>query len=235
LNIAAPSEIPGEAVVAAYLANRLSETEAQEFELYCLQHPDFARDVERELTLKTGMREADQSVAPVSVPTYKRRYRWRLALAASVAVLASAVLIIQYVMDKQPALVAFTSTIDVPEQLRRSAVSQVWLVRVRGNSAATRVSAPADGVVEIRLLPDKDSKSGDYSVQISRESLSSTKPLIVKHLKQATDGYLQLYVPAKQMIGRTWLISVAEGDDFEKSQPHEVFRVQFVAASDSAN
>jgi hypothetical protein len=235
LNIAAQGEPPGEAVVADYLANRLSEAEAQAFELYCLEHPDFARDVERELALKTGMRQAHESVAPVSVPTYMRRYRWRLALAASVAVLASAVFILQYAKDKQPALVAFTSSTDVPDQLKGSAVSQVWLVRVRGKSAATRVSAPADGVVEIRLLPDMESKSGDYSVQISRESLSSTKPLIVKHLKQATDGYLQLYVPAKQMIGRTWLISVAEGDDFEKSQPHEVFRVQFVAASGSAN
>ena len=235
MNIAAPGEAPGETVVADYLANRLSETEAQVFELYCLQHPDFARDVERELALRTGMRQAHQSVAPVSVPTRKRRYaRWPLALAASVVVLASAVLSIQYVMNKQPSLVAFTSTVDVPEQLKRSAVSQVWLVRVRGKSAATQVSAPVDGVVEIRLLPDKDSKSGDYSVQISAESPSSTKPLTVRHLSPASDSYLQLYVPAKQMIGRTWLISVAEGGDFGKSQGVEAFRVQFVAATEPA-
>ena len=200
-----------------------------------MEHPDFARDVERELALKTGMRGAHQSVAPVSVPMHKRRYRFRLALAASVAVLASAVLVIQYSKDKQPALVAFTSTMDVPDQLKGSVVSQVWLVRVRGNRAATQVSAPADGVVEIRLLPDLNSKSGDYSVQISAQSPSSTKPLTVGNLRPATDGYLQLYVPAKQMIGRTWLISVAEGGDFEKSQAHEVFRVQFVAAPGSAN
>jgi hypothetical protein len=236
LNIAAPGEAPGETVVADYLANRLSETEAQAFELYCLEHPDFARDVERELALKTGMREADQSPAQISAPTRRRRYgRWRLALAASIVVFASAVWIIQYAMDKRPALVAFTSTTDVPEQLRRSAISQVWLVRVRGKSAATQVSAPADGVVEIRLLPGMDSKSGDYSVEISGESPSSTKPLTVKNLKPATDGYLQLYVPAKQMIGRTWLISVAEGSDFEKSQAHEVFRVQFVTAAGPAH
>jgi hypothetical protein len=231
VNIAAQGEAPGEAVVADYLANRLSDAEAQAFEIYCLEHPDFAREVERELAIKTGMRQAHQSVAQVSVPTHKRRYRrWPLTLAASVVALASAVLIVQYVIDKRPALVAFSSTTDVPDQLKRSAVSQVWLVRVRGNSAATQVSAPAAGVVEIRLLPGKDSKSGDYSVQISAEPPSSTKPLTVRHLKQATDGYLQLYVPAKQMLGRTWLISVAEGGDSGKSQPQEVFRVQFVAA-----
>jgi hypothetical protein len=236
VNTAVQGEAPGEGVVADYLANRLSEEEAQAFELYCLEHPDFARDVESELALKTGMREADQSPAQISVPTRRRRYgRWPLALAASVVAVASAILIIQYAMEKRPALVAFTSSMDVPEQLKRSAVSQVWLVRVRGKSAATQVSAPADGVVEIRLLPDMNSKSGDYSVQISTESPSSTKPLTVRNLKTAADGYLQLYLPASQMIGRTWSISVAEGSDFGKSQSHEVFRVQFVSAAGPAH
>jgi hypothetical protein len=235
LIIAAQGEAPGETVVADYLANRLSETEAQAFELYCLEHPDFARDVEHELALKTGMSEAHQSPAPVSVPTHKRHYpRWRLALAASVAVLAGAVLIVQLVMDKQPPLVAFTSTVDVPDQLKRSAVSQIWLVRVRGNRAATQVLATADGVVEIHLLPDKDSKSGDYSVQISAESPSSTHPLTVRHLRTAADGYLTLYVPASQMVGRTWLISVAADGDVQ-SPGREVFRVQFVNAPGQAH
>jgi hypothetical protein len=236
LNIAAQGEAPGETVVADYLANRLSEAEAQAFELYCLEHPDFARDVERELALKTGMREAQQSPAAVSVPTHRRRpARWRMALAASVVILASAVWIIQYASDKRPALVAFTSTTDVPDQLKRFAISQVWLVRVRGKGAATQVSAPADGIVEIRLLPGMDSKSGEYSVQISAEAPSSTKPLAVGNLKTAADGYLQFYVPASQMVGRTWLISVAEGGDFGKSPSHEIFRVQFVTATGPAH
>jgi hypothetical protein len=237
LNTAAPSEAPGEAVVADYLANRLSEAEAHSFEHYCLEHPDFAREVERELALKTGMRQAQAGARQVSASMSPKRQlsRWPLALAASVVVLASAVLIIQYVMDKQPQLVAFTSTTDVPDRLKRSAVSQVWLVRVRGNSATTQVSAPVDGVVEIRLLPDLDSKSGDYSVQISAQSPSSTKPLTVRHLRPAADGYLQLYVPASQIVGRTWLISVAEDGDSGKAQSHAVFRVQFVTAAGPAH
>jgi hypothetical protein len=231
VNTTAQRAAPGEGVIADYLANRLSEAQAQEFEHYCLQHPDFARDVERELALKTGLRQAHRSVAQVSVPTHKRRYgRWPLALAASVAVLASAVVLIQYSTDKQPSLVAFTSTADIPDHLRSSAVSQVRLVRVRGNGGATQASAPANGVVEIRLLPDLNSKSGDYSIQISAESPSSTRPLTIRNLRPASDGYLQLYVPASQMIGRTWLISAAEDGDFVKSKSEEAFRVQFVAA-----
>jgi hypothetical protein len=236
LNIAAPSEAPGEAVVADYLANRLSEAEAQSFEHYCLEHPDFAREVECELALQTGLRQAHQSVAQVGLRTHERRYgRWPLALAASVVVLASAVLVIQYSKDKESPLLAFTSTVDIPDHLRRSSLSQVRLVRMRGNEATTQVSASINGLVEFQLLPDLSPKSGDYSLQIASESGSSTKPLIVKHLRPADNGYLQLYVPASQMIGQTWLISVAEDGDFGKSQSMEVFRVEFVAASESAN
>lgn len=235
MNTSAQGEAPGESVIADYLANRLSEAEAQAFEQYCLQHPDFARDVERELALKTGMRQAHQSVAPVRVPTHKRRYRqWAFALAACVAVLGSAVLVIQYSKDTQPSLVAFTSTIDIPDQLRGSAISEIRVVRMRGNDAVTQVSASANGLVEIRLLPSLSSKSGGYSLQIADESGPSTKPLTVRNLRPAPDGYLQLYVPASQMIGRTWLISLAENGDFGKSQTKEVFRIQFVAAAGSA-
>jgi hypothetical protein len=235
VNTAAQGEAPGEGVVTDYLANRLNEEEAKAFEQYCLEHPDFAREVEREIALKVGLRQAHQSTAQVSMPTQKRRYgRWPLALAACVAVLASAVLIIQYVMDNQPSLVAFASTVDIPDQLRRSAVSQVRLVRVRGKDVATQVSASADGIVEIQLLPDLSSKSGNYSIQIAAESPSSTKPLTVRYLRPEADGYLKVYVPANEIIGRTWLISVAEDGDL-KSQNKEVFRVQFVSASGSAN
>lgn len=235
MNTAAQGEAPGEGVVADYLANRLSEAAAQSFEHYCLEHPEFAREVERELGLKTGLRQAHQAVAQVTVPTHKRRYgRWPLALAACIAVVACAVLIIQHVTDKQPSLVAFASTVDIPDKLRRSAVSRVRLVRVRGQDVAAQASAFADGIVEIELLPDLYSMYGDYSIQITAESPSSTKPLTIRNLRPGDDGYLKLYVPANQIIGRTWLISVAQDGDL-KSQSREVFRVQFVNAAGLAN
>jgi hypothetical protein len=133
-------------------------------------------------------------------------------------------------MDKRSALVAFNSITDLPSQLRGSSVSRVTLIRMRGKDAAARIPVSATGVVEIRLLPDSDSKSGSYSVRIASESPLSTKPLAVEHLRAAADGYLQLYVPASQMIGRAWLISLADSDDSRQSRDTIVYRVQFVAA-----
>jgi hypothetical protein len=224
---AAQDDAPEEGVVADYLANRLSEDQAQAFEHYCLEHPDFARDVERELALKTGLRQAHQPIVQVSSPVHKRRYgRWPLALAASVVFLICAVAVFEYSMDRRSALVAFTSAVDLPEHLRHAAVSPVTLVRMRGKEEVTQVSAADNGLVEIRMLPDLESKSGDYSVQISTESAASIKPLTVGHLRPV-DGYLQLYVPVSQMIGRTWLISVVGNGDSGQS---EVYRVRIVAA-----
>jgi hypothetical protein len=232
---ATQSQAPGEEVVADYLANRLSEDKAQAFEHYCLEHPDFARDVEHELALKTGLRQADQPTVHVSAPVRRRRFgRWPLALAASVVVLVSAVLVYQYSSNRIPTLVAFTSVSDLPEQLRLASVSEVRLVRMRRGMEATQVSASANGLVDLRLIPDSIAESGIYSVQISAESQSSTKPLIVRGLRPTPDGYLQVYVPAAQMIGRTWLVSVGEDADVGKQQSVEVFRLQFVAASGTA-
>jgi hypothetical protein len=230
VNTAVQGEAPAEGVIADYLANRLSETEAQEFELYCLRHPDFARHVERELALKTGLRELHRSAPQISSAGRKRYGGRPLALAASVAVFASAALLFQYSLDKRPSLVAFRSMADIPDPLRSSAVSQVRLIRMRGSDAATRVSASARGLVDIRLVPDSIAESGIYSVQISAESQSSTKPLIVRGLRPTPDGYLQVFVPAAQMIGRVWLVSVGEDADVGKQQGVEVFRVEFVAA-----
>jgi hypothetical protein len=231
VNSAAQDEAPGEGLVADYLANRLNEAEAQAFELYCLEHPDFAREVEGELALKTGLREAHKSVAKVSALTPRRRVgRWPLAFAATVAVLASAFLIVQHLMERPTPLVAFASTADVPDSLRRSVVSHVSLLRVRGIDPSTQVSVAANSVVEIRLLPDLDSKSGDYTIQISAESASSIKPLTVRNLRPEVDGFLQFYLPASQMLGRTWSISVSVDGNFGGSQPIEVFRVEFVTA-----
>jgi hypothetical protein len=230
VNIATQGEGPGEEVVADYLANRLGEAEAQAFELYCLGHPDFARHVERELALKTGLHQVDQPVIQVNVPRRDRRdRRWPLAIAASVVVVVSAVLIIRYSVDRQPRLAAFPSVVDLPAQLRRAAVSEVRLVRMRGNETATRVSVPAGGVVDIRVIPGVIAASGAYAIRISGESPSTTKPLIVRGLRPAPGGYLQLYVPAAQMIGQTWVISVGDDADFAKSQSAEVFRLGVAA------
>jgi hypothetical protein len=232
LNVTWRMEGPSERVVADYVANRLSEAEAQAFELYCLDHPDFAQHVEREVALKAGMRQAKgaENAKVSAVPSPKRRYlSWPLALAASVVIIISAVVVYQYSSKSPPGLVAFKSLNEVTNQLRHAAVSEIRLVRVRGADSVTRVSVPTEGLVDIRLLPDVPSNSGVYSIRIAAEPPLSISALVVRDLKPDANGYLQLYVAAAPLVGHSWLISAGEGGSVE------VFRVEFTSASATAH
>ena len=226
----APAQIeaPDENVVADYLAHRLSDSQAQTFELYCLEHPAFARQVEQELALKTGMGQMPEgSDRPHALPDHRGMGRWPLALAASVLILISAGLVFKYSARQQPQLVAFRSAADLTDQLKHAAVSEVRLARVRGQGTVTHVSVPTDGIVEIRVLPDFASETG-YSIKIAADATGSTQSLIVRDLKPTGDGFLQIYVPAAPLIGRTWLLSVGEGAGTE------AFRLEFSSAPAAA-
>jgi hypothetical protein len=232
----ATQEAPGEAEIADYLANRLSEAEAQAFELYCLEHPDFAQLVEREIALKIGMRQtAAASVQPSITSHYRGLGRWPVALAASIVVIVCAMLAVRYSMERQTRLVAFTSAVEMTDNLRGAPVSLVNLLRVRGHESTTQVSASVNGVIELRLLPDSISSVRGYSLQIAREGASPRQSFIVRNLKSTTDGFVQVYLPAKQMIGGTWLISLAEDGDARSLQNASAYRVQFVVADGGVN
>ena len=234
MNVISSMEGPSERTVADYVANRLSEKEAQAFELYCLNHPEFAQHVEREVALKAGMRQAQTAgsegaqVSELPSPT-RRISRWPLALAASVVVLGSAILVYQYSSKRLPELVAFASISDLPEQLRRATVSEVKLARMRGSDAVIKVLTARDGVVEFRLIPDMPSESGVYSVQISAEAATSITPFIVRALKPTADGFLEVYVPAASLIGRTWVVSVGNDADTTNARSAESYRVEVSA------
>jgi hypothetical protein len=69
-------------LIEQYVAGRLSESEAEAFEEYCLDNPEFARQVEMEQRLKAGLAH----VARGSTAEFVRENhgRWKIALAASV-------------------------------------------------------------------------------------------------------------------------------------------------------
>jgi hypothetical protein len=221
-------EAPDENKVADYLADRLSDAEAQAFELYCLEHPVFARHVEQELALKTGMRAIRESGDKPLAAAKRNISRWPLALAASVVILIAAGLLFQYSARQHPRLVAFRSAAELTDQLKHAAVSEVRLARTRGQTTLTQVSVSDRGIVDIQVLPDFASETGAYTIKMAAEAAGSTQSLLVRDLKPTGDGYLQIYVPAGPLIGRTWLLSVGDGEHAE------AFRLEFTGAPAAA-
>jgi hypothetical protein len=72
-----------------YVAGKLSQAEAEAFEIHCLENPEFAKQVEFEQRLKAGLVQ----VARGSTAEFVRAHnplRWRLAAAAAVLLCLSA-------------------------------------------------------------------------------------------------------------------------------------------------
>jgi len=69
--------------IEQYVAGKMGQAEAEAFEVYCLENPEFAKQVEFEQRLKAGLAQ----VARGSTAEFVRAHnplRWRLAAAAAV-------------------------------------------------------------------------------------------------------------------------------------------------------
>jgi hypothetical protein len=145
-------------LIEQYVSGRMSEAQAEAFEISCLEDPELARQVEFEQRLKLGL----EQVARGSTAEFVRSENsggWRLALAASLvlAVIAGA-LLWKGLPGMQPHLLAA-----VTSQTERSGLS-MRLALVRG--AGTMPQIPPGRVrVEIVGLFDQASR---YSVALDR-------------------------------------------------------------------
>lgn len=69
--------------IEQYVAGKMSQAEAEAFEVYCLENPEFARQVEFEQRLKAGLAQVSRGSTAEFVRS-NNPLRWRLAAAAAV-------------------------------------------------------------------------------------------------------------------------------------------------------
>jgi len=70
-------------LIEQYVSGKLSEAEAEAFELFCLENPEFARQVEVEQRLKAGLAQVARGSTSEFVRSANPEW-WKLALAAGV-------------------------------------------------------------------------------------------------------------------------------------------------------
>lgn len=221
---------PGENEVSAYLANRLSEVDAQAFEQYCLAHPHFARDVERELQLKVGIRQLHHPVRLATRSHAKKRPYWPIALAASM-ILAALVFFELRPHTSPPTLLAFRSLADLPKGLRHAPISSAALIQMRGGPSIDNITTTHESVIELRFLPESASNASDYSLQMTPDHGTPSSTFVIDRLRAGQDGYLRVYIPAKLVIGNAWSLTLMPTGALPVSKDEQVFRLQFKASS----
>ena len=201
---------PDEATVAAYLGNQLPEPQAQAFEIYCLEHPEFARKVELDLCFRRGLREI--GIRDGAPPKARPRMRWALAAGLAAAVALGVGL---YATFPRPgALVAYSDLREVPPLLRQGVQFDVTLVRLRGTDAVHQVSAPRGSrLLNLKLLPDSAPGPSGYSVTIEAQTHLGSRPLILNGLRPDAEGFLELYLPLAQVSGHRLKISLVSDPD----------------------
>lgn len=146
-------------MIERYVSGRLGRAEAEAFEAYCVAHPEFARQVEYEQRLRSGLREVARGSTEEFVPS-NHPHRWKLAIAASLVV---AVALGFYASTRggdgraPPALAALTDTaIHGGPALR--------LAMVRGAESAPRLPA---GTVRVEIAGLFDT-GFHYTVSLDR-------------------------------------------------------------------
>jgi hypothetical protein len=218
---------PDEATVAAYLSHKLPTEQADAFEIYCLEHPQFARKVELDLTFKRGLREIGLRNLQ---PGPSTRFWPRPALAASVAAVAACGLLLVVGPRWRDSLVVYRSATEVPSALRTDTHFGVTLVHLRGAQPPHRIVAPGrNGVLELRLYPDASPGRQGYSARIAYDSMVRSRSVILTQLRADSAGYIEMYLPLSEVADRTLKITLSPDPDPSGSPP-PAFLLQIVTS-----
>jgi hypothetical protein len=205
VNDPSPHELPDEATVAAYLANRLDSTRAEAFEAYCLRHPEFARRVELELSLKVGLKQLQ---GQDRVRQAGQRRRIVLAIAASLVLVVGCGLLL-LPRAHLGGLTAYRSATEVPSQLFAGPRVSATLIRLREGSEVRRVIAPPGaGVLRLRVSPDAPPGRLGYAVKVALEPRVIPRSVTLDNLHADADGYIEMYLPLADLAGRTLRVTV---------------------------
>ena len=219
---------PDEATVAAYLGNELSEPEAEAFEIYCLDHPEFAQKVEMDLCMRRGLREI--GIPAVKPPTAAPlRPLW--ALAAGLGAVVVCGLLIYSWSHFGGRLVAYRNPHEIPLQLRGGSPIEVTFLRLRGSAARQQIVVPGrSGLLKLRIYPDTPVGREEYSARIVLDPVATARSVNLEHLRADAEGFVELYLPLADVVGHTLNITlVTDGDPSATTGPG--FQLQVLAAT----
>ena len=220
---------PDEATVTAYLSNQLPAQSAEAFEIYCLDHPEFARKVELDLAFRNGLRGISQRDLQQQPATHFRPYP---AMAAALGALVACGLALLMWSHWHGGPAAYRSAGEVPSQLRQGIQVTATLMRLRGAANGIRqvLAPPNSGVLELKVFPDTPPGRQGYFATITLDSTGGSRSVVLNQLRVDADGYVKVYLPMTDALGRTLRIGLASDPSSSTSAPAS-FQLEVVASS----
>jgi hypothetical protein len=198
-------------IVERYLANALSEQEAEDFEAYVETHPEVTREIELLARMKSGLatlrdrgelREILEKPAP-------RAFKPMALIAASVAALAVAAILLtnqRASNDHSPLMAALSEELSIS--------SRLVLVRTRGDFPPALAHPHAGTAAEFEITPQASAATDAYSVALFRLEGPEARPVgQPQPLTTAANGRVRFYVRAEALTPGDYLVRLAGGDD----------------------
>jgi len=194
--------------IEQYVAGRMSEAEAAAFEDYCVSNPEFARQVEFEQRLRTGLAQVARGSTSEFVRAEPTNY-WKYAAAASVVLMLGAALF-AWRMPAGPAQI-LTAALPGTEHVGAS----LRLALVRGSGSMPQLpSGPVR--VEIVGLFDPDSL---YSIALDHfgpnHSIDTVDALAGQ--KPASPVTLEILLDSGQLESGTYSLRVRRQNSDEEA------------------
>ena len=210
-------------IVERYLADQLSDEEAQAFEAYVEAHPEVTRDIENISRMKAGLAALRQRGELESLVKKQRRVPLWAGLAAAAAVVAIVVLPRFWTSDTgMPGVIALEPLGGDGQLLTVSA--RILVGRSRGEASSILTTPPAGQAVEITLDAHAETASLKYGVEVFRVSGTALDP--VGHFLEVPpqpDGTLKFFMRSSELTAGNYVIRASAG----VSEPAEfTLRVQ---------
>jgi hypothetical protein len=204
------SQIAERHVVERYLANQLTEDEAQAFEAYVEAHPEVTREIELAARMKSGLFTLRSRGELTQLLTIRARRRFGpLALiAASVAAVAVAVVLLM----RQSGTMAEHAMLAMNAQ-GRPISAHIALTRTRGEPTDSLPLPPSATVAELIVEPDAATAPKVYSVELFKVDGQLKPVAALPGVAASADGKLHLFVRAEALEAGNYLVRLAGNGD----------------------
>jgi hypothetical protein len=205
-------------VVARYLADQLSDTDREAFELFCREHPEMFRELEATARFKSGLARLGESGQLDSLMAVRPGLgSFMLRHAAAIVAVGIGLAALGGALDAFRTPVIGATVAEVSGRFRTAlpVVAEYELMRTResGDFDARVILPSMPAALHFRVLPDVEGQPS-YSATLSRDTASGTTVVAsVSGLQPDAQQYVAFFISSAAMVPGTYSLRVApEGD-----------------------